>query len=291
MANPARRVADNVPGPFFVDDTCIDCGACRWIAPVEFGHTSDRRQSCVVAQPAGEAARAAAHRALVSCPTGSIGTGDKRGLADVIRGFPYPLGGGVYHCGFHSRASFGAASYLVVRPGGNVLVDSPRYNEPLMDRIEALGGVRWMFLTHRDDVADHARIAQRFGCTRILHARDVRPGTRGVETKLTGRAPVAIADGVLAIPTPGHTEGSCCLLVGDDLFTGDHLAFSPVRGHLIAFVGACWHDWSVQRRSMRRLATYRFTRVLPGHGTPCALAADAMAAQLDRCIEWMEGVG
>jgi ferredoxin len=29
MANPGRRVPENVPGDFFVDSTCIDCDACR----------------------------------------------------------------------------------------------------------------------------------------------------------------------------------------------------------------------------------------------------------------------
>ena len=29
MANPKKRVPQNVPGDFFVDSTCIDCDACR----------------------------------------------------------------------------------------------------------------------------------------------------------------------------------------------------------------------------------------------------------------------
>ncbi len=29
----------------------------------------------------------------------------------------------MYHCGYHSEASFGATSYFIVRPGGNILVD------------------------------------------------------------------------------------------------------------------------------------------------------------------------
>ena len=33
MANPKKRVPENVPGDFFVDSTCIDCDACRQIAP------------------------------------------------------------------------------------------------------------------------------------------------------------------------------------------------------------------------------------------------------------------
>jgi hypothetical protein len=41
----------------------------------------------------------------------------------------------------------------------NVLIDSPRAASPLLKRLEALGGVSKLFLTHRDDVLDY-----RFEC-------------------------------------------------------------------------------------------------------------------------------
>jgi hypothetical protein len=36
-----------------------------------------------------------------------------------------------------------------VRPQGNILVDSPRFNPVLAKRIQELGGVKYMFLTHK----------------------------------------------------------------------------------------------------------------------------------------------
>ena len=36
MANPKKRLPENVPGDFFVDSTCIDCDTCRQIAPQVF---------------------------------------------------------------------------------------------------------------------------------------------------------------------------------------------------------------------------------------------------------------
>jgi hypothetical protein len=60
--------------------------------------------------------------------------------ADQVRrtpadGFPALLtrhpAGEVYYCGWASRRSFGASSYLIVRPAGSVLIDSPRFNAPL----------------------------------------------------------------------------------------------------------------------------------------------------------------
>ncbi len=35
MANPSRRLAENVPGDFYVDESCIDCDACVPECPVE----------------------------------------------------------------------------------------------------------------------------------------------------------------------------------------------------------------------------------------------------------------
>ena len=42
----------------------------------------------------------------------------------------------MYHCGYHSEASYGAASYLITREGGNVLMDSPRFDPKLLRRIQ-----------------------------------------------------------------------------------------------------------------------------------------------------------
>ena len=68
--------------------------------------------------------------------------------------------GGVYHLAYHSAQSYGAAPYLICLPRGrrrrkqiNVMVDSPRWSAPLADRLEEMGGVHAIFLTHKDDVA------------------------------------------------------------------------------------------------------------------------------------------
>ena len=36
MASVDRRLADNVPGDYYVDETCIDCDTCRRIEPGVF---------------------------------------------------------------------------------------------------------------------------------------------------------------------------------------------------------------------------------------------------------------
>jgi glyoxylase-like metal-dependent hydrolase (beta-lactamase superfamily II)/ferredoxin len=289
VARITDRYPDNAPGEFFVDRSCIDCDTCTRVAPGLFAGADDH--SFVARQPRSDAERRRALMALVACPTASIGTVSHLDTASGVAGFPEPVTDDVFFLGFTSKDSFGAWSYLLRRAEGNVLVDSPRAAAPLLKRIEAMGGARLLFLTHRDDVADHETLRARFGCERVLHADDVTAATRGVERRLVGRDPVALAPDLLAIPVPGHTEGHAVLLHQERiLFTGDHLAWSPGRGRLHAFRDACWYSWSEQVASMERLLDHRFEWILPGHGAWWrAPSAAAMRAELQRCIAWMRG--
>jgi glyoxylase-like metal-dependent hydrolase (beta-lactamase superfamily II) len=143
-------------------------------------------------------------------------------------------------------------------------------------------------LTHQDDVADHVKFRERFGCERILHKADVTHGTAGVEIVLEGTEPVALAPDLLLVPVPGHTRGSTCLLFEEKyLFTGDHVAWNPERKLIYAFRDACWYDWRELGRSMARLAEYRFEWILPGHGRRCHFPEARMKAEMQRCIDWM----
>src|SRR5258708_12468259 len=113
--------------------------------------------------------------AVVSFPTASIGTVEKSHVSAAIAAFPERILDGVHDCGFAAESSFGATSYLVVREGGNVLVDSPPAARPLVQRIEQLGGLGWMFLTHRDDAADHRRFPPRSASDPVPHRPHARP--------------------------------------------------------------------------------------------------------------------
>jgi glyoxylase-like metal-dependent hydrolase (beta-lactamase superfamily II) len=165
-----------------------------------------------------------------------------------------------------------------------VLVDSPRAAKPLYERIAALGGVRTLVLSHRDDIADHAALARRFGCERVMHVADA--GTLPIERRISGDAPVALDDELTLIPVPGHTRGSVALLYRDKfLFTGDHLWWDEEDERLDMGRGVCWYSWRDQLRSLERLRDYRFEWVLPGHGRRFhAPSADAMRAALDEAI-------
>ncbi len=286
MANPRKSVPENVPGEFFVDSTCIDCDTCRQLAPGVFGQAAET--AYVHRQPQTAEQRRDALRAVVSCPTGSIGCRGPSDAKTVLNDFPLLLEEPVYYCGFNSPKSFGGNSYLIVRDEGNWLVDSPKYLPSLARRLEALGGVSSIFLTHRDDVADARRYATHFGARRFIHRAELA-SQPDAEEVLDGWTPHHLAPDLLAIPTPGHTAGHCVLLFRERfLFTGDHLDWDRDREQLDASSDYCWYSWSKQTESMRSLLNYRFEWVLPGHGQRIHLPAAAMQRHLAALLGRME---
>jgi len=287
MADRAHSLAENVAGSFFVDSTCIDCDTCRQIAPATFGETGE--YSYVKLQPRDEAEQRAAFRALVACPTASIGAADKGGAKAAVEEFPWLVAPRVWYCGFASPKSFGGSSYFVEHGAGNWLIDSPRYVERLARRFEEMGGVRYIFLTHRDDVADADRYAERFGAERIIHRLELG-AQPGAERVIEGFEARELAPGFLAIPTPGHTAGHCALLHDSRfLFSGDHLWWSRSRGRLNASRDVCWYSWRQQVASVKLLSEYEFEWVLPGHGERVRFEKAEMMRELRRLVGALHG--
>ncbi|NES82171.1 MAG: MBL fold metallo-hydrolase [Moorea sp. SIO2B7] len=288
MAKLNQRRTQNVKGNFYVDHTCIDCDTCRWIAPEVF-HRADE-QSAVYHQPVNSEEREKALQALLSCPTSSIGTVEKpKDIKKIQESFPILIEGNVYHCGYHSEASFAATSYFIQHPEGNVLVDSPRFTPPLVKRFQEMGGIRWMYLTHKDDIADHQKYHKHFNCERIMHKDDISADTHDLEIQLKGIEAIELTSDLLIIPVPGHTKGHSVLLYNNKfLFTGDHLAWSDKFNQLIAFRRFCWYSWSESINSMRKLNDYHFEWVLPGHGRRYHTDSETMQEQLEKCLYWME---
>jgi ferredoxin len=139
MANFNKRVPENVPGEFFVDSTCIDCDTCRQLAPAIFGETG--AYAYVYAQPRTAAETRQALRALLACPTGSIGTLHRHNIAEMRADFPLHLDNGVFYCGFNSPRSYGGNSYVVQHGDGNWLIDSPKFLPHLVRQFENMGGL------------------------------------------------------------------------------------------------------------------------------------------------------
>ena len=259
--NQRVRRPENAPGAFYVDSSCINCDVCRRIAPETFSKIGP--QSAVHCQPPasspsslGDPTTAAAAAALISCPTASIHAEglELSAVAATAATFlpcavpgvvPASEGGPpVLFLGYTSGKSFGASAYLLLRPkdeGGNIMVDSPRFDARLASKIQALGGAEFIFLTHRDDVADHARWASRLGSRRVMHSLEcnAKQGTDAVEAKLEGSGPWTLRDcrggeegreggeagdgDVRFVLQPGHTEACVAMLHAPSkaLFSGD----------------------------------------------------------------------
>jgi glyoxylase-like metal-dependent hydrolase (beta-lactamase superfamily II) len=278
----------------------------------------------VIRQPQSKEEYLAARTAAAACGFGAIRIEKpKAKLAAEEKGSPWKtwpkqLEAGVWAIGQPSLKNYGALAYFIERPGGGILVDVPKPSEELFEWLEAHGGVRWLFLTHRDHAQLHGEIKARFPeCRRIIGEKDVNrrqnpymDATDMVESQLPNEIVPRTLEGepipldelqdadVAILPQPGHTPGTLCLLVrGRFLFTGDHLAHSLVRGHMIAHRLQCWGDWEEQTRSVARLGEWadagklRFQWVLPGHGEWQCLEGDGSAAatagHLRQLIEWM----
>src|ERR1041385_23251 len=285
MASLKKILPKNVIGEFFVDSTVINCDAFRQLAPDTFDEADD--YSYVYAQPQNDEQTHMAIRALLACPTGSIGTRGTNNSKDVIHDFPLPIEDEVYYCGFNSPKSYGGNSYFIVHPEGNWLIDSPKFLPHLAKAFEERGGIRYIFLTHRDDVAEAHRYAERFQSQRIIHKLELS-AQPGAEIVLEGDTPVQLFPEFLAIPTFGHTRGHTVLLYKNYfLFTGDHLWWSRKKNSLSASQDVCWYSWPDQIKSMEKLQQFQFEWVLPGHGERAKLEPIMMQRQLTTLVNRM----
>lgn len=146
------------------------------------------------------------------------------------------------------------------------MIDSPRYDKALAKGIAAHGGLAFVFLTHRNDVAEAQRWAEAFGARRIIHEADL-VAQPGAEIVLRGEGPWTLpgsygTDSFRILFTPGHTQGCISLLheAAGVLFTGDHLA---ARG--------AWHE-SDDSSSPRRQERSPFTARTTGTASICSYA-------------------
>ncbi len=283
MADRKRANALDEGGGWFVDTTCIDCDVARQVARGLIAEDA-RGLSYFTRAPATPEEERMAWRAVLACPTGSVGA--PSGAKPPADAFPAEVAPGVWLLGYNARDSFGANAYFVAREEGNLLVDAPRHVPRIAEWLEARGGIAHVLLTHRDDVADYAKYAQKFGARVWIHRADLSAAPDASDI-LEGDADVA--PGVRALFTPGHTRGSMMFLVDESmLFTGDSLYWSRETDDLNAFRNATWHSWEEQTEALARLAQIaRFEWVIPGHGDRGRAPPDAMHSRLLALVERM----
>ena len=264
MAVLKRKVPQSVDGNYFVDTTCINCDASRKYAPANFGDTGD--SAFVKKQPDTQEEILQTQQALLSCPVGAIGMIRKDNLDAARRSLPAELAPGIFIMGFNHPSSYGADSYFLTSAMGNWMIDAPRFVPSLAEHIEGMGGLKYIFLTHRDDVGDAHKYAKHFAAKRLIHREDAH-AQRDAELILDG-ADDHLLDDARLIFTPGHTNGHMVMLwQGKHLFTGDHFAWRPSLNAFGSFEGACWYSWQEQIRSVAKLKVWQEVEAIyPGHG-------------------------
>lgn len=276
MRHPA-----NAPGSWFVDTACVDCDASRQVAPALFERRD--RQSVVARQPATAEDERSMWLAALACPTRSIRSDPPRRRPRGL--YPLELADGVHYCGHNTEASFGANAFFAVRTGGNLLIDSPRFTPELVDAFAAAGGIGHVLLTHRDDVADADRYAERFGARVWIHQAD-RSAAPYATDVVAGLDPVEVQAGVQLVPIPGHTRGSVAFVLDDRfLFSGDSLFWHRRRGDLAVHERFTWYSLPAQIESLARLAELaQFSYVLAGHGDRRETTVDDMHRRLTALV-------
>lgn len=270
MTENKALFSKNSESRFFIDSSCINCGSCWQIDPLHFVPTTDA--AYVSKQPYGEKEIQKALLAVIDCPVAAIHSPTKFSINDSINCFPILVSkhpaGKVYYCGWSSRLSFGASSWLIIKPEGNILIDSPRWSAPLARQIKKMGGLKHIVLTHRDDVADHNDWAKAFNCERWIHKNDADAAPEA-EKQIIGLEEIFLEKEIKLIPSPGHTKGSIVVVLGDKkqiVFSGDHLWWNQQKQSLIASKDYCWWNWAEQLKSVERLLELDVSWLLPGHG-------------------------
>lgn len=265
MARYSDKNSNNVEGNFFVDNRCISCAACESFDADTF--VLHGGKAYVYAQPTEQNFRRAAI-ALLSCPVDAIGVQEgKEKLREIKKELPLKLNEDVYFCSYNDEKAIGANSYFLVRKEGNILVDVPRFSKPLLKKLEVLGGIKYIYMTHKDDIGSYEKFREYFNAQTIFHEDDFNKHITSADITLSGEDDFILDEEVRIIPVAGHTKGHTVLLYKNRyLFTGDHLAYKAKGDYLYMFENYCWYDWNKQLDSLQKLLKYKFSHIYAGHG-------------------------
>lgn len=212
----------------------------------------------------------------------------------------------VYFNGYTAAESYGSASWLVLYRGKEdsfaVMFDTPRYDPVLEEGIRRVaaevGGVRYMVLSHKDDVAHHDVWAEKLGVPRIYHEKEVveAQGTDKCEILLSDEDLVGhyeIADGLELIHVPGHSVGSLCMFhrASKSLFTGDHLLYLPREEGLGSTPFYCSQSWGLQIENVDKLKDVPFLHGWPGHLRHFHFQDDEdRKREIEKAVEFMKSM-
>lgn len=170
-----------------------------------------------------------------------------------------------------NRDTLGGTAYLIVENEGNILIDCPAEDEYNRNFLHSVGGVRWLFLTHRGAIGKAQELQNNFDCEILIQEQEayLLPGLRVTRFQRE----LNFAATAQAIWTPGHSPGSACLYYpnhGGILFSGRHLLPNQ-QGKLMPLRTAKTFHWRRQLQSIQllleRFTPNTLTYVCPGANT------------------------
>ena len=171
--------------------------------------------------------------------------------------------------------------YLIWEGSRAVVIDPGYEPDTILRALETLGmELSAILLTHGhfDHVGAVKELVAETGCQVYIHAAEVQLPPMMTAGELYFTHTYGEGDTISPIPgvemtvlhTPGHTPGSVCLILGDQMFSGDTL-FAGSCGR-VDFPGG---DPRQMLESLRRLASLEADyRVHPGHGDSTTLAEE-----------------
>lgn len=157
-----------------------------------------------------------------------------------------------------NRDTLGGTAYLIVENQGNILIDCPAWDEVNREYLNSLGGIRWLFITHRGAIAQTRHLQATYNCEIAIQEQEayLLPGLKvtAFERELD------LENGIKTIWTPGHSPGSACLYYpqhGGILFSGRHI-LPNLQGEPAPHRTAKTFHWLRQLRSVKLICD-RFT--------------------------------
>jgi glyoxylase-like metal-dependent hydrolase (beta-lactamase superfamily II) len=210
----------------------------------------------------------------------------------------------------------GANSYLVLADDNAAVIDTglPGNEKRIVEYAKRVSveatRIQYIILTHPDidhsgsvaglksltgakvaiHEADAPRLAGEKKLKEIRGAAGVLLGAAGVFMRFTPVKPdILLKDsdritGLIVIHTPGHTDGSISLYRENDaIFVGDALR-TDSEGRPSLSSGSMTANMAQARESARKISTYQYDVLLPGHGPPITHDASRAVADYVRSL-------
>jgi glyoxylase-like metal-dependent hydrolase (beta-lactamase superfamily II) len=202
-------------------------------------------------------------------------TGGLAAWMDVVLPRPLEPPAGFDHLIQLDRVGKGSLGYIAVAAGEAIVVDPPRHPDPVLGAVRNAGGEVVAVLdthAHADFISGGPAMARSLGVPYHLHELDLTYPYDGRR----GSVPISpVRDGDLlrvggaslrVWHTPGHTEGSVSLALGDEsILTGDFVFIASVGRPDLGGKTEAWAPilWTSLERARREWPAT--TRILPGH--------------------------